>query len=400
MRAARPLGTFLFQFVADRARELSGIGVDPQPPRPFAHADVHLLASALQKAVRRGDLAIARRASHQLFSLDRQRLWRRLSVVALEDIGIADPAVVAELVAISALTTARRVLGGDLLALDIALTRACSATKDRTGDHLASIIGREPLDNTDRVALRSASSNGLLDMLASPDLPWNRRLHAAAIASGRSDTVQPVAPNIRAMFDVMREMGVPPLLLDTCRAYAARQRDALPILVPFAAMLAATSCTGGAPRDPKIVSHNLPAAQMIGELPDYAFDPLWTRLGRRSIELWLKSYMMRQPWLPRQVAAALWNAESALCDRTLHWPMTDELRQRAHRADLLARGVPFDRHDGLMAWVTKERPALTAARIAVWNSVRREAGKAAEANYQANPPQQVSMAFPNVRRNA
>lgn len=379
----------LFQRIADQARALSSIGVDHTPPEPFPHADPYLLSSAMQKAIRRGDLTMARRAGHQLFALDRQRLWRRLSVVALEDIGIADIDVAAVLVAISTFTAARKLLGGDLHALDIALARACSAAKDRSGDHLASIVGREPLDNMDRVALRSASPNALLPILASSDLPWTRRLHAAVIAAGRSDhPVQPVAANIAAVFDVLHELGAPPLLITACEAYAARQRDALPVFVPFAFVLRATGCSEQ-PRDPKTVAHDLPPTELIGELPGYSFDPLHTRLGRRAVDLWLRSYLMKQPWLPRQVAAALWNAESAACDRTLDWSMNDELRQRAHRADLLVRGVPLERHAELMAWVMRERPALNAARTAVWNSVRRDAGKIAEGNFQANLPLQV-----------
>ena len=179
--------------------------------------------------------------------------------VALEDLGIAAPNVAAELVAIATLPAARRLLGGDLPALDIALARACSAAKDRTGDHLASIVTREPLGNMDRAAL-TASPNARLAMLASSDLPWTHRLHAAVIASGRAEPqggfrVNP-GSGIAAVFDVLHELGVPPLLLAACESYASRQRDTLPVLVPFAWLL----------REPgfsmdRVVIHDLPAAE-------------------------------------------------------------------------------------------------------------------------------------------
>lgn len=100
---------------------------DPELPAPFRHADPYLLASAVQKAIRRGDIATGRRAGHQLLRLDRQRLWRRLAVIALEDIGVADIDVAAELVGIATLPAARRLLGGDARALDITLTCACAS---------------------------------------------------------------------------------------------------------------------------------------------------------------------------------------------------------------------------------------------------------------------------------
>jgi hypothetical protein len=386
----------LFQFMRDRAHDLAALDFDDSPTEPFPHADPYLLSSTMQKAIRRRDTAIARRAGHQLYTLDRARLWRRLAVVALEDIGIADVTVAAELVGIATWPAARRLIGGDSPALDIAIMRACRAAKDRTGDHLASIIGRETIPSADRVALRTASPNALLAMIASSDLPWERRLRAAVIllrpagyggqvASGRSeDSMHPGA--IGAVFDVLHELGVPCQLLIACEAYAARQRDPLPVLVPFAAMLCATGCTTDTHR---VVTHDLPPAELIGALPAYALDPVNTRIGKRAVELWLRSYLAKPQWLPRQVAACLWNAESAACDRTLSWPLGDTIRERAYAADLSYRGLPVARHAELADWIDRERPALTAARQAAFDSAVRQSGKLVEANFQTTLPLQV-----------
>jgi hypothetical protein len=121
-------------------------------------------------------------------------------------------------------------------------------------------------------------------------------------------------------------------------------------------------------------------------LPGYTFDPVNTRLGRRAVELWLKSYLTKPEWLPKQAAAALWNAESALCDRTLGSDLGDSICDRAYAADLQHRGLPPDRHAEINAWIATERPALTAARQAVWDAFVRQSGKPAEALEQANLP--------------
>jgi len=76
-------------------------------------------------------------------TLDPSRLWRRLRVTALEDIGIGNVEACAEQVAITVHPELRRVLGGNVCALDYALARACGAAKDRTPDHLGSIVERE-----------------------------------------------------------------------------------------------------------------------------------------------------------------------------------------------------------------------------------------------------------------
>jgi hypothetical protein len=369
----------LFHFLRDRQDTYKSVP-DPAPPAPFILPDPYLLASTVQKAVRRGDLGVARRAAHQLQSLDQQRLWRRLAVTALEDIGIGDTEAAAKVMAIAYLPAARRLFGDDLTALDTALAIACGAVKDRTADHFCSIIGREPVAPEDKALLGLASPNALFAVVASSGQPWVRRLRAAVMVSGRAEGPPYQPDNIEALFEVYRELGVPDLLLASCATYAARQRDPLPVFVSLAWLLPAPGCTG------TVTMHPLHDTEMTGDMPTWAFDPVNCRLGRRAVDLFLRAHMARPPYAPRLVAAAIWNTESALCDRTLAWPLGDEIRQRAYAADLTCRGLPSDQHDNLNAWIATEHPALIAARQAVWNSAVREIGKPAEGPEQAYLP--------------
>ncbi len=369
----------LFSLLHERFREVTPPWNDEALP-PFDAADVYLLTSLLQKAIRRGDIEIARRAGHQLLAMDRTRLWRRLAVTALEDIGIADIEAAAEITAIASIPAARRLFASDAVALDYALLRGCSAVKDRSGDHLCSILHRVPVDPERAGLLARASGDALLAVVVSSHQPLTQRLRAAVLASGRGEEhFRPGAPGLSAVFDHLHELGVPPLLLLACEVYTSRQRDELPVVVPFAALLHLNG-------EPTIRQHDVPVPERIGELPDYVFDPINTRLGRRAVELWLKSYLTKPIWLPKQAAAALWNAESALCDRTMASDLGDAIRDRAYAADLQHRGLPSNRHAEINAWVAAERPALTAARQAVWDSFVRQSGKPAEVLEQANLP--------------
>lgn len=371
--------SLLFQHLRDH-HDSANDTADLPPPRPFLHADVYVLASAVQKAIRRGDVEIARRAGHQLLAVDRSRLWRRLAVVALEDIGIADIEAVAELVALASIPAARRLFPSESAALDHALVRGCGAVKDRSGDHLCSILHREPVEPDAAKLLARASGDALLAVVASSRHPLTQRLRAVVLASGRSEEIfRPGAPGLSAVFDTLHELGVPPLLLLACEVYAAHQRDELPVMVPLTALLHLDT-------RPTIHQHALPVPERIGELPDYVFDPVNTRLGRRAVDLWMRSYLTKPTWLPTQVAAALWNAESALCDRTMDSDLGDSIRERAYAADLLHRGLPPDRHAEINAWVARERSALTAARQAAFDSAVRQSGKIVEAPEQANLP--------------
>jgi hypothetical protein len=378
----QPVAT-LFHFLRERRDTYKPV-LDPAPPAPFILPDPYLLASAVQKAIRRGDLEVARRAAHQLHGLDQQRLWRRLAVTALEDVGIGDMEAAAQVMAIACIPAARRLFGDDLTALNAALAIACGAVKDRSGDHFCSITGREPVAPEDKALLGQASPNALFAVVASSGQPWVRRLRAAVMVSGRAEGPPYQPDNIEALLALFADLGVPDLLLAACAVYAARQRDQLPVFVPLAWLVRAPGCTG------TVTVHPLHDIEMTGDMPTWALDPVNCRLGRYAVDLFLRAHMARPPYAPRLVAAAIWNMESALCDRTMAWPLGDEVRQRAYRADLTCRGLPSDQHDALNAWIAAERPALIAARQAVWNSVVREIGKPAEAPEQAILPFHVT----------
>ena len=148
---------------------------------------------------------------------------------------------VGTLVGLATLMAGRRLLGGDRPALDAALTRACQAMKDRTGDHLASVLNREPVDAAYTAALRSASRDALAANIASTQLPWVRRVRAAAPLGGRDGDGSSTG-RISGALDVFSDLGVPGVLIAACSAYASRARDLLPVLVPMAWLLFASGC--------------------------------------------------------------------------------------------------------------------------------------------------------------
>lgn len=52
--------------------------------------DKWIASSAMQKAIRRGDLVAAQSAGKVLWSADPTAFWRRLHIISVEDIGVAD----------------------------------------------------------------------------------------------------------------------------------------------------------------------------------------------------------------------------------------------------------------------------------------------------------------------
>jgi hypothetical protein len=349
-----------------------GLASDYSPRYRFAGADRHLLSSLMQKAVRRGEAAIALSAGRKLLAIDPRRLWRRLRVIAFEDIGIGNLDLAIALVAASCSAKWRRQLGGDELVLERALGMAAAATKDRSTDHLWSILRHDHGPNGEAKGLARASFPALVAVVSAKHLPLSYRARAALLAAGRH-------PNAGMFRDLSggdvgalmeRFAGLLPAPLGAaCRLYARQSSDPLPVLM-------ACVWLGASEERAFDVAHHACDAEFVEDIPLYAFDPLHTKLGREAITLWRRCYVMRLPWSLSQMAVAVWNREAALCERVLSWPMGRALRAQAHELDLVGRGLPALEHDGLFGWIESEEPALHCARRVVW---RRAQGVVAEA---------------------
>jgi hypothetical protein len=194
------------------------------PPEPLPSCvDVYLLASALQKAIRRSDLGTARRTGHEMLRRDGRRLWRRLAITALEDIGLGDPNLAAEMVGIAKDHRWRRQIGGDGRALDVVLTGACCAIKDRSADHALSILRHDPPAPARRKELAGQSRRKRMDFVADCDNQLDERLFVASLVVGDG------APHPHALSDLLirlREIGVPETLIDACSLSLLNTRSA------------------------------------------------------------------------------------------------------------------------------------------------------------------------------
>src|SRR5215204_1951494 len=108
------------------------VGFDHQRHNSTAHIrDPWLATSALQKAIRRGDTETALQAVAVLTPRQSERLWRRLVVIALEDVGIADLDVVRTTLWVSGRAAWRRDHGGEDKVASYVVTQLCRAAKCR-----------------------------------------------------------------------------------------------------------------------------------------------------------------------------------------------------------------------------------------------------------------------------
>jgi hypothetical protein len=105
----------------------------------------------------------------------------------------------------------------------------------------------------------------------------------------------------------------------------------------------------------------------ICEWPEFAFDPFHTRSGRRAVQI-LASEHARGRYTGSEIAACLWQIESAVCDPVLAWQAGAEIKAEAQSAELQEHGFPPERRDELVAWIADHRPQLHDARLRAWNA--------------------------------
>jgi replication-associated recombination protein RarA len=97
--------------------------------------DRWIASSLLQKSIRRSDADLAYRAGCRFLELDRSGIWRRLIIIAFEDVGVRDVGALIDTVFAIASTECRRTCG-EASVLKFIVRRLAEAPKDRSGDYL------------------------------------------------------------------------------------------------------------------------------------------------------------------------------------------------------------------------------------------------------------------------
>jgi hypothetical protein len=246
--------------------------------------------SALQKAVRFDDVSVAVAASNALLCAgETAAIWRRIRIIAVEDVGIGDPYVMAFVLWLVRQRELRDELG-DQRIVNIALSLMCSATKSRDmadvafwGTLPASIdvtmhqYGATPSDELIKyardsslsMAARYAASRALFPA-RHPKVKYRRRPH-------QSDRLE-----------LYRAHGMPSVLQYAIENDIAFGGDALTsaACVVWARLSASTQVDAR----PDLMG-DAPSL-MIGGVPAATYDR-YTRIGR-----WVLAKLLRehQPW--------------------------------------------------------------------------------------------------------
>jgi hypothetical protein len=336
--------------------------LDPIPPLP---CDRWLALSALQKSIRRGDSLTAKRALTTLYRSDPSSTWRRLLIIACEDVGIAAPGAVVMTASRCANVKALREMGRDEAAALATAQMLAEVPKDRSADLLFAVALHDPTLEIMRSKCRSASVARRLEFVADPTLSLPERALAVWHSSGvESYGEQRVGlGDFDALIRIYAELGIPGPLLEALATVIKKAREPFALLLPLLWLAAAGTET-------ELVDSPLSPSGLINGVPLCALDK-HTRLGRQAIGRFAQENAEIAQFLTDRgcgsgddgaLRMAVFYADGALTRPTLQW---------RHSAEVTAAGVAADFHKvHVAADVGAELVQLVAIHIADLNTIR------------------------------
>ena len=179
--------------VDDCEEGISAFQFESAGPLP-AVSDKWVLASNLQKAIRRGLKDVAISTAIKLVGMDAAYFWRRLLVIGYEDVGFGDLPLCASLLGTFRRTALHRRLGVEKVAGYFA-DRLCSAVKSRAlCDAIAMLEFSVKLHKYENIASRFPPGSWSIPRVTLPVPRWiglPRFATCAAIGAGRMAAIKP-----------------------------------------------------------------------------------------------------------------------------------------------------------------------------------------------------------------
>lgn len=290
--------------------------------------DPFVAKSMLQKAIRRADTGKAEQAAWYLVRFNEQGFWRRLCIIVLEDIGLANIALVAQVLQAEKDPQLRSNLGGPEK-VGLALVSAmCASPKDRTTDDLIDAIGNDDYSccKADVSELPEAAQAALV---SSASAPVQERAIAALQLSPAS------SPSRRARAWCLLLERFPEETLSPCIKAAATlglQRTKSEMALHMALL------SRDLPAAPNQSDEAFPPSVDLNGLPSWTLDG-HTRLGLQAFRLALKRSPRIGTFLRRwatgtvspakTVAGLVFRVESAQLKRRLDWSIGQQLKKEA-----------------------------------------------------------------------
>jgi hypothetical protein len=367
--------------------------------------------SALQKAIRRGHVETALRMANGLHGLDWEYVWRRMTVIALEDIGVADIPLVAAIVWVSGKRQWRVNNGGCLHYLYMLVEMMTHSVKDRSVCDLVCWADWCP-DLEERrkqfFAAADAQPPHELVTLAFDNSAYlaDRMLACWAIVGTKKCRGENVPERTDGSFGALMQMWasygavVLPMAVELiCLMAANKTGDAMPVAYPLIYEMARKNWgTGlGMHWEPDGLVQMPP----MGNYPSEAFDQ-HCREGKKALRYFskacapvsqflndccgLEEHDTARRYLP--VAILIFRVEGSQVDKRLVFDGSKDLFDLAELALNRSQLVPGNLNDYAMELVRQNMPSMHHARKIVLDMIPQGAS--------SSPPEPVWLPTPGA----
>ena len=335
--------------------------------------DRWIASSLLQKSIRRSETPLALRAAFTLSAFDRSYTWRRLLVIAFEDVGAAEPDAVIETVAIATTPTWRSKYG-EKESLAYAVTRLAEAPKDRSADYLISAAESHPSLSDARESCLKADLKDRLRIVEDLSQPLPVRALATWLSSGVEayNGTRIGAGSFRQLSRTLVGLGAGEDLASSMILAAKRTREPMIVLVPLIWLDYQQD------QLKRIRYEVVPESPVLEGIPMYAFDK-HTRLGLAAIQrliqendclrCCLEQYVPKEAWRKAAQLAAFYT-DAYLVSRRLEWSLSRLLEALGIEFDFCRAGVPPEAIGPLLRALKDELRRLNGIRQELWQITR------------------------------
>lgn len=328
--------------------------------------DQWIALSLMQKAIRRGDTPQAIRAASYLNNLDYRMLWRRLVVIAWEDIGVGDPDLCFMVTAAAGSRKWRQQHGGDWSVAAYLTTAMSKSIKDRSTDDLMMVALHDPSLEDERHDYDDLQFGGLLEIIHDETRPMPKRIIAAWYACGTEhygfEGLRRRKGDVVRYFHALSADLCPEHVTSLCRIGVSRSRTVLPAFIPTFWRHYAQGEYLTFVADGEILEH------LLSGIPRYAFDG-FTRAGKRYLKKIAREHTELKAFLAQSASPPERNAlveemyfriESSPCDKRLDWPVGLKAQKRADEIGYGLDAPQFNAGKAILRDALKDMPMTEA----------------------------------------
>jgi len=319
--------------------------------------DRWIFSSAMQKAIRRGDEVRAVRAAVALWEQDRQNFWRRLHVIALEDIGVASLDVVVKVLTATASSTWRRRHGDREVGLHLVRV-LCRSVKTRVADELLIQVERagchtalreqfSKADDTTLTACAVDERRALVERALALWFLFGMKRFPSDLMPGRNGS-----PEVAVK--VLRSLNAPAELTEACIGVMKKSPWPLSVFTPLVWQTLQKQKTS--------IRHNaIPAVPDVDGIPVYAAD-LYTRTGQACFRQLRHAVLEFKRFSVRQIGVGVFHECGGRLDREITSPLPDALRQHGEAAEAESVGLIPAEHQRLRESIVQHMELLNSIR--------------------------------------